>query len=715
MVDDLVPEIDIVPLDGLSPSVNLKRKKKRRQESVEWNTVRILKDHPNNPSWECLHCDKKGYGGVTLVRKHLLEKCCPFDHMQSRYLEAKNVVEQALILCSVEKKRNLDNFNAAQFAKVGTTLKDKCTDKEAKNMADCAVANWIFEDCRPLISATTPAFKELLQMVSHYSIITKTNYKPPSRDTITGTLMKKSIIDMEIELERLQIVAEKYGTTVVSDGWKNCRRQPIVNLLMISSDEVVFIDCIDTTGHKKDANFIVDFVQRGLEERVPKCLKGTECLVVMDGACSKALALLEQRSTHLITSKCACHGLDLMLEKLCGQSGEKTKRNQEWAFTVIRRLEFIVNFVLNHEFSLGLYRKYAQSVNGVNKNLVKPGETRFASKFLLISRAVDVLSNLERVMVDPEWTSRLKDQARNVQEAGAKVKREVQMTSLWDHARDLWRLFTPLYKILRLSDQGGPTMAVLDGEMREARELMSNFETNNYVTDLRLRNCVKLFDARWEWFRSPVHRVGYLVNPYYAYKSNYANDSEQDLEAIITILSKLLPNVNDQAKALSQYNFFRELGGAFGSPLAKAAVHKMAPHEWFGTFGVATRPFSFIAMKVLNMRVGQSEAERSFKRQSDIHSKKRNRLTHENVKNLVWLSSNMALKRRWFNEAIQGAHVDQQQDSSLSLEPWGETQIERSFGESEDGDISSSNSYNDQSETDSIDCIELESDSNLEL
>ena len=519
---------------------------------------------------------------------------------------------------------------------------------------------------------------------------------------------------MEIELKRLQIVAEKYGTTIVSDGWKNCRRQPIVNLLMISSDGVVFIDCIDTTGRKKDANFIVDFVQRGLEERVPKCLKGTECLVVMDGACSKALAQLEERSPHLITSKCACHGLDLMLEKLCGQSGEKTKRNQEWAFSVIKRLEFIVNFVLNHEFSLALYRKYAQSVDGVNKNLVKPADTRFASKFLLISRAVDVLSNLERVMVDPEWTSRLKDQTRKVQDAGAKVKHEVQMTSLWDHARDLLRLLTPLYKILRFSDQGGPTMAVFDGKMRDAREFMVNFETNSYVSDLRLRNCVKLFDARWEWFRSPVHRVGYLVNPYYAYKTNYAIDSEPDLEALMIILSKFLPNVHDQAKALSQYNFFRELGGAFGSPLAKAAIHTMAPHEWFGTFGVATRPFSFIAMKVLNMRVGQSEAERSFKRQSDIHSKKRNRMTHENVQNLVWLSTNMALKRRWFNEAIQGVNLDQREDSYLSLEP-GETQVEGSFGESEDDDISSSNSNNDKSETDSIDCIELESDSNLEL
>ena len=130
----------------------------------------------------------------------------------------------------------------------------------------------------------------------------------------------------------------------------------------------------------------------------------------------------------------------------------------------------------------------------------------------------------------------------------------------------------------------------------------------------------------------------------------------------------------------------------------------MAPHEWFGTFGVATRPFRFVSMKVLNMRVGQSEAERGFNRQSDIPSKKGNRMTHENFPNLALLSTNMALKRRWFNEAIQGVNLYQREVSPLSLES-GETQVEGRIGESEDDDISSSNSNNYKSETNSIDCI----------
>ena len=217
---------------------------------------------------------------------------------------------------------------------------------------------------------------------------------------------------MEHESHRLEIVAERYGTTVVSDGWKNCRRQPIINMV-ISSNGLVFIDCIDTKGHKKDVDFIVNFIQRGLIDHVPKCLKGTECLKVMDRPCTKALAILEKLLTHLVTAKCACHGLDLMLEK----------------------------------------------------------------------------------------------------------------ASLWKHVKDLLKLLTQIYLIFRFSDQGGPAMAVLDGKMREERETMVNFETNNFATDIRLRNCMKLYDVRLEWFRNHVHQVWYIVNPHYASKTNLSENN----------------------------------------------------------------------------------------------------------------------------------------------------------------------------------------------
>ena len=92
--------------------------------------------------------------------------------------------------------------------------------------------------------------------------------------------------------------------------------------------------------------------------------------------------------------------------------------------------KFIVGFVLNQEFSLGLYRKYSDNwVDGVKEEPLKAAETRFASKFLLICRAVDVHNNFERMVVDPEY--RLDEQTPKVKHGGVKTKREIQSTSLW--------------------------------------------------------------------------------------------------------------------------------------------------------------------------------------------------------------------------------------------------------------------------------------------
>ena len=117
--------------------------------------------------------------------------------------------------------------------------------------------------------------------------------------------MRKLTDKMEVELRRLEVVAHKYGTMLVSNGLKNCKRQPIINLLLITSEGTVFNDCIDTKGQKKDAEFIAKFIETGVHERIPAYLQGTESVVVMDGACKRALTLLEQRFTNLIAVPCA--------------------------------------------------------------------------------------------------------------------------------------------------------------------------------------------------------------------------------------------------------------------------------------------------------------------------------------------------------------------------------------------------------------------------
>ena len=94
----------------------------------------------------------------------------------------------------LNKEENMstrDRSNAAQRANFGPTTLENWTNKEIKENTDCAVSNWVFEDNKPLMSASsTPAFVELCEMVSRYTLVTKSINKPPSRDKIKGTYAK---------------------------------------------------------------------------------------------------------------------------------------------------------------------------------------------------------------------------------------------------------------------------------------------------------------------------------------------------------------------------------------------------------------------------------------------------------------------------------------------------------------------------------------------
>ena len=99
--------------------------------------------------------------------------------------------------------------------KIGQTRKLKSTNS--------AVSNFGFEDNKPFMSVSTPAFVELCEMVSRYTLVTKSIFKPPSRDKIKGTLMRKATGKIEVELRCLEVVAHKYGQHCYPMGGKTAK------------------------------------------------------------------------------------------------------------------------------------------------------------------------------------------------------------------------------------------------------------------------------------------------------------------------------------------------------------------------------------------------------------------------------------------------------------------------------------------------------------
>ena len=113
--------------------------------------------------------------------------------------------------------------------------------------------------------------------------------------------------------------------------------------------------------------------------------------IVTDNAANYVAAgkLLMERHPHLFWTPCAGHCIDLMLEDL---------GKLPWIKTVIERGRSVCKFIYNHTWVLNLMRKH----NG-QRELSRPGVTRFATNFLTLKSLLDSKGGLRRMFVSEEW------------------------------------------------------------------------------------------------------------------------------------------------------------------------------------------------------------------------------------------------------------------------------------------------------------------------
>ncbi|XP_057849158.2 uncharacterized protein LOC131060071 [Cryptomeria japonica] len=113
----------------------------------------------------------------------------------------------------------------------------------------------------------------------------------------------------------------------------------------------------------------------------------------MDNAASYVAAgkLLMERHPKIFWSPCAAHCLDLMLEDI-GKLG--------WVKECVERAKNICKFIYNHALVLSIMRQYTGE-----RELARPGITRFASNFLTLKSLLKSKASLRRMFVGEEWTS----------------------------------------------------------------------------------------------------------------------------------------------------------------------------------------------------------------------------------------------------------------------------------------------------------------------
>ena len=163
-------------------------------------------------------------------------------------------------------------------------------------------------------------------------------------------LLDKCYSNTQEDVKRLLIDAvNQSGCTIVSDGWSNVQRQPLINIMVVSPCGECFIKAVDSSGEINSGSYIASIIGKVIDEVGEKNV----VQVVMDNVanCRATGTILEYCYQRLYTSGCNTHSLNLVL-----QDWYKSD-STEWFKTIIDRARKIVKFILKRQRLLDMYRQ----------------------------------------------------------------------------------------------------------------------------------------------------------------------------------------------------------------------------------------------------------------------------------------------------------------------------------------------------------------------
>ncbi|CAH1415406.1 unnamed protein product [Lactuca virosa] len=269
---------------------------------------------------------------------------------------------------------------------------------EIRDQLDQEIARMFSTGGLPFNLARNPHYLRAFQFAANNKI---DGYVPPGYNKLRTTLLQKEKDNVHRLLEPLRSTWKEKGVTIVSDGWSDPTRKPLINFMATSSNGPLFLKAVNCFGEVKDIFYIVELMKEVINEIGHQNV----VQIITDNAtnCKAAGEIIESQFAHLYWTPCVVHTLNLALKNICSprnvETNELTYEQCSWIKEVHEDALAIKNFIMNHNMRLSIFTKFTPL------RLLSVADTRFASIIVMLKRLKLIKKGLQVMIISEEWSS----------------------------------------------------------------------------------------------------------------------------------------------------------------------------------------------------------------------------------------------------------------------------------------------------------------------
>ncbi|XP_057502292.1 uncharacterized protein LOC130786087 [Actinidia eriantha] len=165
-----------------------------------------------------------------------------------------------------------------------------------------------------------------------------------------------------------------------------------------------------------------------------------------------------------------------------------------------------------------------------------------------------------------------------------------------------------------------------------------------------------------------LHPASFWFNPSYQYNPFEMAKHRKTTSDLLDVIEKYAyGNPTLRSKLTKEIKLFRNAEQDFGRVSSVSDRNVMLPDEWWLCYGNNAPNLQKLAIRVLSQTCSTSDCERNWSIFEHIHSKKRNRLEHQRLYDLIYVHYNLRLQQRTYFKGRNYDPIDFEDFSANSI------------------------------------------------